>query len=158
MLIGCNEKRQSHHPELISEKLYIPESLTPFNDYAKNLKINSSKFYMITLLDADCYICVGELKEWTNFLKKNPEFSEHNTLFVAVGKYNFYFEKSLLEKNFIKVPVFLDIDSTFIKRNSLFGLKQKDTIILDSNLVVRYVGSPIANKNNKDKIFNLIDN
>lgn len=112
---------------------------------------------MIAVLDADCYTCVGELERWTNFLEKNNEFSQLNTLFIAVGDYNFYFEKSLLEKDFIKVPVFHDTDSIFIKRNDLFGIKQNDTIVLDSNLVIKYVGTPISNSINKKNILNLVN-
>ena len=131
--------------KLVNESILYPDSLIPINielnftDFKSNL---SNETYLVTIIDADCSICVDELTNWKKYLQENNDYP---VLFLLMGSNRAVVEYLVKDELEFTHPVFLDQNELFEQKNFLAQRKSFRTYYV-KNDIIQKVGSPILLK------------
>lgn len=150
LLFGCSAYTENNKKKFLLDlpDLNISESLTPYNEGAKKFRYKESQPTLIILVGAGCNICIPEMNSWNELINKGKVSKEWNYRFIAVGNPNFYFDENVLRRDYLKsLPIFLDKDSIFVKRNNLRPWNFYKTILIDREGNLFRINSPIDDIN-----------
>lgn len=149
---------EDNSSDLIGIRVNIPNSIEKYNNSAKNFKHIQGLPTIINIAGAKCSSCIHELKHWNKLIEKNLYKYTVNYYFIAEGSPNFYFKENVLNKNFLeRTPIFLDVDSLFIKINGLEEIRNNKTLILDPDGNLIFFGSPYSNPDNLNEIVSFLE-
>jgi hypothetical protein len=128
-----------------NKELIYPNELIPINTNEKfDTTINTKKTLIINYLDADCSVCVEDLKSWDKYLKNNQQ----KAVFIISGSEQLKVDYMINDVLFFKHPVFYDEFDGFNQLNELSYYKAYHSFLLKDNKVIK-VGSPILLENFK---------
>jgi hypothetical protein len=128
-----------------NKELIYPDDLIPINTNEEfNTSINTKETLIINYLDADCSVCVDDLKSWDKYLKSNQQ----KAIFIISGSEQLKVDYMINDVLFFKHPVFYDEFDGFNQLNELPYYKAYHSFQLKDKKVVK-VGSPILLENLK---------
>ena len=145
-LICCqsNKDKFVQYPHLKYKKIVLIDTLPFINKpelseekYLKSIKV-------ITLLRSGCRPCIEEMINWRQLIQKK-ELLQDSTIvfiFIANGKPSYSWNYQI-NKEKINFPIFLDRTKIFINFNKLEELIYKNSIVLNRNNELIFIGSPI---------------
>ncbi|WP_303318477.1 hypothetical protein Q4Q34_03980 [Flavivirga abyssicola] len=129
-----------------NKELLFSEGLVPLNT---NKTLNSflaiSDLLFVNYLDADCSVCIQDLKLWDEYLKNE----EKNALFIIAGSEKIKVDYMINNVLHYKYPVFYDEYDSFVQINDLSEYKAFHSFQLKNKKVLK-VGSPILLKKFND--------
>lgn len=160
--ISCTNKshikNEQQYQYLIGEKIIIPKNLVPCNATAKYYKPILKQKKIITIVEADCTPCVQELKQWQQLIKKKYSNLSVTYYFIAEGKPDYYFKKIIIKDNDLKIPVYLDPNRKFVALNKIPIILKQHTLVLSRDNTIDFIGSPIFDSTNVERISHIVRN
>ncbi len=146
--VSCKNKLDSAKVvvEWNGKKLILPvDSLIRSSD-SNNTKPLSKKVKILTTINASCGSCIGELKDWKDFMG-NIDTSKVGFvfLFYSIDNLMSFEEVNRFDIKF-SYPFFFDKGKVIITKNNIPDDKRRQTFLLDSMNSVVLVGNPIHNK------------
>lgn len=133
-------KNQKLKLTVIQKKRSLNIDSVSFDETKKVKKI-------ISFFDADCSVCISELKDWQFFLDSvtNRRSSKVEVDFIATSADSLQLYYWLNETVKFSYPVYFDPQGQFIVQNEIPFDKNFQTFILDENNRVVFIGCPIKN-------------
>ena len=157
--IGCENKSawDKKYPSLVNKKIRYTDNLVPYNTEDLEFISKSGNKTLINVVTASCSPCVGELIYWEDIVDNYID-QDVNLVFIAQGKTDYYFEKSVLEKYKLDIPIFLDEDSSFVKTNELLPALYERTMVLNEDEEIVFIGSPYYDPSKFSAFLQIINN
>lgn len=131
-------------PELSTKRINSSAELIALGDHLTGEIPFGSKATIITILQADCPVCIQELYGWRSFMMEQELPKGVNFCIVAIGYASEYFLHQVHKENF-PFPVFLDENHNFINENDIPEMIGEHTMVLDPGQMITFVGSPVLN-------------
>lgn len=166
-LVNCNVFENEN--SVILEKLNA--ELKTLNGKFKNKKVildpelsnsnfektNIKNYNIIVYYDADCHVCFEELEKWEGLISyfKNIDKSL-NINFVLHTENKSRTETNLDEIDFNKSLVFYDKRNSFYKNYNHVTNKAYNTMLVDEENKILFIGSPLRSENLKKHYTKLI--
>ena len=145
-LICCqsNKDKFVQYPHLKDKKIVLIDTLPFINKpelsgekYIKSIKV-------ITLLRSGCRPCIEEMISWKQLIQEKEllQDSAIEFIFIANGKPSYSWNYKI-DKEKINFPIFLDRTEIFININKLEELIYENSIVINQNNKIVFIGSPV---------------
>lgn len=146
-LLSCADKNPGHlikYKGLEEINIKIPDSIKPLNSKI-GLKEYLSKHdqNIMIVLKSDCMNCIVELDRWSEWAKSEELIRTSSIIIVIVNPMTYLVEQEI-SKNKYPFPVYADHNNDFIEVNELKFLEIERLLILDQNLHIAFLGSPLT--------------
>ncbi len=150
-----NAKITQYNTEFKSKKVDFDPTMRRLGDYP-----NSNKdFKIVVWHNGDCDLCYSKLKKWkllvSDFNKVNNNISYD---FIVSGEHTNHIEKSLSKIEFPRELAVLDSMETFIQKNEFLNHPAFNSMILDKDDKIIFIGSPLNSESLKNHYINIINN
>lgn len=107
---------------------------------------------IITFINGGCATCINEIVVWDEFQKELMKKNKEDNLFFIITNINLsLFKKMYYPEIPLEYQIILDSSSSFIRTNHLLGLTLSNTLLLNTNNEIHFIGNPTIN----DKIFKI---
>ena len=159
LLAACSTKEMDYmelYPHLKESVIDINSGYSPYNNAAQRHKIKPNRRTILTIVDATCARCIGELKVWGKLIERHDLADDFNLIFIAQGSPNYYFNFNVLEQDFYKFPIYLDKSYLFNGDVDMIDIRAEHTAILDENNTPVFLGSPVLNIENQKPFLNAL--
>jgi hypothetical protein len=114
---------------------------------------------MLIYYDADCWVCFEELKKWKSVIPYFKKADQNlNLKFILFTEDQSRTVTSLEKINFPKSLVVYDRNNTFLKQYKHISNKPYNTMLLDKDHRILFIGSPLNSENLKEHYIQLISN
>jgi peroxiredoxin len=168
--LGCNtftsdssKKLEKLNKELIelnntyrSKKIAL-QNPSLLNDLFRNELDND--YSVLVYYDADCWVCFEELSAWQEIINHFKKIdSKINIKFILSTNDLEKTKKNLGKINFSESYIVIDTDNSFLKHYKHVSYKPYNTMLLDKNKKILFIGSPLKSKNLKKYYSELILN
>ncbi|MDW3194350.1 MAG: hypothetical protein R8G66_18385 [Cytophagales bacterium] len=155
LLLACQPTTGNldYYPELKNRFIqFSSNDLTPINtekdpDYFRG---NQSPIVLI-VLKGKCENCHLELNQWQAIITENQWEDQANFMVIIEEEISYLLEHEIKSGAKFSVPIYHDVDGSFIANNFLKPLVYERAAILNSNRTVRFVGSPLLKPHLKDQ-------
>lgn len=167
LLSSCNYFKSDKTKKLES----LNKELVNLNDKLKNEKIvltdaaynnilkNKSKedYSIVVYYDANCSVCFTELKKWKSLIPDFKKVDENlNIKFILHTTDTLMTSINLKNSEFDKELVFYDERNDFLEKYEHALIKAYNTMLLDENNEIIFIGSPLKSNNIKKHYTQLI--
>ena len=141
---NSKKKLYDDFSKIHGKEIILPDSLKVFEKgiFKENFKdfFNRSKPSFIVKIDGDCFSCLEQLYDWSEFVKENSCI-QYIFIICADNYINFKLYSELANFTY---PVIYDRSNTYSNINRINS--RTEVILLDSNQRVIVYGSPFINK------------
>lgn len=132
------------YPNLKDRKIVLIDTLPHINKSELNGQIYINNIKVITLLRSGCRACIKEMDNWRQLIQKKEMLQDNSIKFIFIANGNpSYSWNYQIKKEKLNFPIFLDQTEMFITFNKLEELINENTIVLNRNNEIIFIGSPI---------------
>lgn len=113
--------------------------------------LNISQYYpqnnikLVSYINADCGLCIGDFDKWRPILKKIKSFSNTEIIFYVHSSDFMELLNNIERKNPFPIDLIVDKENLFFLINNLDSNKMFHTFLLDNNNKVLLIGNPTMN-------------
>ena len=134
------------YPDLSLKKIKPVEGLKIVHPEFQRPELFGKAGTILTILQADCPVCIQELRSWKEFLLRHNIPNHVKVSVVAIGGASEYFLYQI-KKQELPFAVFLDEGHRFITENDIPEVIGEHTVLLDAGQRIVFMGSPVMNPN-----------
>ncbi len=110
-----------------------------------NLLANNNK--IVTIVNGSCPSCLNEIAQWLDFHKCLNEKTGIDNLYFILTNIDYSYFKKIYSQNIpFEFQIIIDEENIFIHDNILYGLNISNTILLDNENKIKFIGDPIGNE------------
>lgn len=136
----------------IIEKWQEKELYLPLCDSIANKPITQDTIHLkiISFIDGNCGVCIGELDKWKPIIKKLQSSGDIVFLFYVHAMDFDGLIKHISKEVPFPIPLINDHENLFFTKNKLEQTKMFQTFLVDHNNKIIFVGNPVLSDKVRD--------